>query len=232
MKNKEDNKEKRRKWIIILILLLLLMIITITLTYGVFVYTKEGNSDNEITTGTIKLLYTENSGIGKGISMTNALPVSDEEGKNYSTDDYVFDFKITAVVPNDNIINYEVTARMSKDSDLPIDIVKLYLVEKNGNIEIPAPLTIDSLKKVKLFSELKDTTLASGNYSDGTSKVEKTLYNGSAFGKDYTQNFRLRMWVSEDSNFTGLDQKDGTIKYPYNDKTFSIKVNVYAKSDS
>ena len=133
----EEEKEKKRKRVIILIiLLLLLLVIVFMVSYSIFSYTKKGDTDNTITTGKIKFLYTENTGVGNGINISDAFPVSDTVGKSYSTENYVFDFKVTASVPNNIELPYEVTARMANTSTLPSNLVKIYLVERQGNTEI------------------------------------------------------------------------------------------------
>ena len=224
----EEDDKKRRKLIIILILLLLILILIIfVVSYSMFDYTKRGDTDNTVTSGEIKFLYTENTGVGNGINITNAFPVSDEVGKGYSTENYVFDFKITADVPKNVDVPYEVTARMSKDSTLPSDVVKIYLVERNGNNETEISTTVNN-GIVKRYSELTDTSINVGTYDDGSKIMEKTLYRDVAIGKNYEKDFRLRMWIAEDTDFSGIEQEDGTMLYPYNGKKFTTTVNVYS----
>ena len=225
----EKEKEKRRKFIIILILLLLLLLMIIFMvTYSLFSYTKKGDTDNTVTTGKIKFLYTENTGVGNGINITNAFPVEDSVGKSYATDKYVFDFKVSAELPDNTTVPYEVTARMNRNSSLPANVVKTYLVLQNGNTETPSSYTVDNNGVVKRYSELPDTSLQVGNYEDGSKIVEKTIYQATAAGKNYNQDFRLRMWIASDTDFSEVVQPDGSVIYPYNDKNFTINVNVYS----
>lgn len=215
---KKDNSKKKRM-VIFLLLILVLIAAIFMLTYSVFTYTKKGDTDNLITTGEIEFLYTENTGVGHGINITNASPVDDNTGKNYSTENYVFDFKITAKLSNGNQIPYEVTAEMLDESTLDSNVVKTYLVKRNGNQEEECSLTVEN-GTVKKFSELTNTDLT-------TNINEKTLFKGLATGNNYEQDFRLRMWLSNDTDFTGVPQPDGTVVYPYNGKTFKVIVNVY-----
>lgn len=228
----EEKSEKRRKTIIILIILLLLLVLIVfMITYSLFDYTKKGDTENTITSGEIRFLYTENTGVGNGVSITNAFPVEDSVGKMYSTENYVFDFKVTATAPSGKSIPYEVTARLGKNSTMPSNAVKVYLVEKNGDIEKETPLTVDEAGTVKKFSELKDTSVNVGTYEDGSAITEKTIYNGVATGTEYEQNFRYRMWISNDVDFSGITDENGNVTYPYNNKTFTTTINVYAKAD-
>lgn len=215
----KDNKSKAIMLSVIGVLSLI--IITIGVTYAVFTYTKLGSTENTITTGTIKFLYTENTGVGSGIKLTNALPVSDTVGKSYSTDGKIFDFKVTGSNSGNEAIPYEVTLRESDGSTLDSTVVKVYLTDMTGNADTQI------LSPTK-FTLLPDTTIDSGKYT------EKTLYNGTvnAGVTNYEKSFRLRMWVDEATNFsaTGVDSSGNPI-YPYNNKTFKALVNVYANAE-
>jgi len=91
-------KNKKKQIIITLIAIISLIVITVGVTYAFFNYAKEGTTDNTIQTGTITFLYTEVSGVGKGISLTDAYPVADSIGKVQVGEGKVFDFKVTLVI--------------------------------------------------------------------------------------------------------------------------------------
>lgn len=215
-------KNNKSKAIVLSVLgVLSIMIVTIGITYAIFTYTKLGTTENTIQTGSIKMLYTENTGVGKGIKITNALPVPDSTGILYSTENYVFDFKVTGTNTGTDVIPYEVTLRQSDDSTLDGSIIKVYLTDmtENADTQIIAPTK---------YTLLPDTTIVdTGKYT------EKTLYKdtiGNTSAKEYEKSFRLRMWISEDADFSGTTEENGTITYPYNDKTFTAFVNVYGNA--
>ena len=143
-------KDKNKKILLSIIGILLLVLITVGVTVALFTYTRLGTTKNTVTTGTLKLLYTENIGVGNGISMTNALPVSDEVGKSYGTENYVFDFKIEATNTASYAIPYEVTLRKKSDSTLNENNVKIYLTDMTGDAdtEIVAPTLYSDLKQL------------------------------------------------------------------------------------
>ena len=97
--------------------LILLVVTLIGTTYAIFTYTKLGTTENVITTGALNFIYTENTGVGSGISLTDALPVSDEVGKAYSTENYVFDFKIEGENTSTKEMEYEITLEKDNTSD-------------------------------------------------------------------------------------------------------------------
>ena len=200
-------KNKKKQIIITLIAIISLIVITVGVTYAFFNYAKEGTTDNTIQTGTITFLYTEVSGVGKGISLTDAYPLSDSIGKIQTGEGKVFDFKVTSTISMNSSIDYQVTARKKTDSTLDDSSVKVYLTEVNG--------TEQELLLSK-YSELDQTDKVDSSKFDERILYEATVPANTA---NYEKNFRLRMWVDENTDFT-----DGSM----NDKTFTITVNVYA----
>ena len=198
---------KKKQIIITLVAIISLIVITVGVTYAFFNYAKEGTTDNTIQTGSITFLYTEVSGVGKGISLTEAYPVADSIGKVQVGEGKVFDFKVTSNISMNSNIGYQVTARKKTGSTLANSAVKVYLTEVNG--------TEQELLLSK-YSELDQTDKVDSSKFD-----ERILYEGTvpANTSNYEKNFRLRMWVSDDTDFS-----DGSM----NDKTFTLTVNVYA----
>ena len=200
-------KNKNKQIIITLIAIISLIVITVGVTYAFFNYSRTGTTDNVVKTGGITFLYTEVSGVGKGISLTEAYPVSDSIGKVQVGEGKVFDFKVTSNISMNSSIGYQVTARKKTGSTLANSAVKVYLTEVNG--------TEQELLLSK-YSELSQTDKVDSSKYD-----EKILYEATvpANTANYEKNFKLRMWVSDDTDFT-----DGSM----NDRTFTLTVNVYA----
>ena len=200
-------KNKKKQIVITLIAIISLIVITVGVTYAFFNYSRTGTTDNVVKTGGITFLYTEVSGVGKGISLTEAYPVADSIGKVQTGEGKVFDFKVTSNISMNSSIGYQVTARKKTGSTLDDSAVKVYLTEVNG--------TEQELLLSK-YSELDQTDKVDSSKFD-----ERILYEGTvpANTSNYEKNFRLRMWVSDDTDFT-----DGSM----NDKTFTLTVNVYA----
>jgi len=206
---------KKKQSILMLVAIIGLIVITAGVTYAFFNYAKEGTTDNAITTGSITFLYTEVNGVGRGISIDDAFPISDAQGKAQTGEGKVFDFKVTSTTQMDASIPYEVTARKKTGSTLDESAVKLYLTTVDGNTE--TEVLLDNYNNLDQTSKVSKDTY-----------TEKTIYTGRvpANQSNYEQNFRLRMWIDSDVKFS--PNPDGT--YPYNDKTFTVTVNVYANA--
>ncbi len=202
-----EKNIKKKQVLLTLLGVISLIVITVGVTYAFFNYAKEGTTDNTIKTGSITFLYTEVSGVGKGISLTEAYPVADSIGKVQVGEGKIFDFKVTSNISMNSSIGYQVTARKKTASTLDDNAVKVYLTEVNG--------TEQELLLSK-YSELSQTDRV-----DANKYTEKVLYESRvpANTANYEKNFRLRMWVDENTDFS-----DGSM----NDKTFTLTVNVYA----
>ena len=202
------KKNKKKTLILSIIGLIGLVIVTIGITYAVFTYTKLGTTDNTVISGTLKFLYTENTGVKTGIQLTNALPISDTQGKVLDGDNNVFDFSIEATNTGTEAIPYEVTLRKKDTSTLGEDYVKVYLTDRTESTEK------EELEPTN-FNKLTQTNINVG------SEIEKTIYNGTVNGGEvsYKKDFRLRMWIDETSNQTDI-----------NGKELTAMVNVYSNA--
>ena len=203
------KNNKKKALILSIIGLFGLVIVTVGITYAVFTYTKLGTTDNTVTSGTLKFLYTENTGVKTGIKLTNALPISDTQGKVLDGDNNVFDFSIEATNTGTEVIPYEVTLRKKDTSTLAEENVKVYLTDRTETQET-------SLLEPTKYSELIQTSINVGN------EIEKTIYKSSVVGGEvsYRKDFRLRLWIDEQSNQDDI-----------NGKEFTATVNVYANAE-
>ncbi|MEG1986990.1 MAG: hypothetical protein RR047_00800 [Bacilli bacterium] len=203
--------EKQTKTILSGLALIALLLITVGASYAFFTYSKQGSKVNSVTTGTLTFAYNESEAVGNGITLTNAMPITDDAGKGLLGAGNIFDFTITAsasAVP----LNYSVAA-IKQSGNLSEGAVKIYLTDITGT-EQPSPLTVSG-GVVKKYSEL------GANPNGG-----KTIYTGT-FGvgtNNATKNFRLRMWVASDAT----NVTDGN--WNYNNQNFQVKVGVYANS--
>lgn len=215
-----EKKNHGQQILLSILGILSLVLITSGVTYSIFTYTKLGSTENTITVGTIKLLYTESTGVGKGIKITNALPISDTEGKAYNTADHTFDFTIEGENSGDEVIPYEVTLRQKADSAssmLDNKIVKVYFTKMSGDTET-------AVFEPTLFSALTNTTVDVGSNIEKTLITEK-VPTGATGDNKYVQNYRLRMWIDENADFSA------TTYYKHTSTGITITAADYALLD-
>ena len=208
---------KEIKRLLIVASIVLLFVITLGVTYAFFTYVKDGTTENTIKSGSITFLYDEINQSGNSISIIDALPVTDEIGKEQVKS---FNFRIVAHPSSSTSIPYELTLRKKTGSDNIDDIVKIYLAKTSS---YDANISSEEELVTSIFSDL--TTVSKNGYS------EKTLFSTEvpAGNLSYEQNYRLKMWIDNDADYSGIiNSNTGEIEYPYNNKTFIITVNAYA----
>ena len=197
---------KSKEKILILGLILLMIIAVIGVSYAAFSYTGTGSQVNSITSGAIMMTYTESDNV---INMTGALPTTDATGTVRLTEGEYFDFTISSNITGNVNINYEISAKDVTTSDRKIDgsNIKLYLtrIKEDG--------TEEELMSPETYNEE-----ASANNYTGRPAGEMSLY-ASSMNSSETNNYRLRMYVTEEYN----PQGDG------GNLQFSVKINVYGK---
>ncbi len=196
---------KNNKKVIMSLVVTSLVLITAGVTYAFFSYSRTGTTENAIRMGDITFLYEEIDKQGNGINIEDAVPVSDETGKQGRA----FNFRITSTNTVNAPIPYQITARKVTDIEnpLPDDAIKVYLTKVDSN-----DTTQETQVLLEKYSELP--TLVYNNHNDEILWTDQVPAGSS----NYSQSYRLRMWIAQDTDFsTGQ----------YTDKQFSIKVNVY-----
>ena len=210
--------EKKKQGIIITsVLLVCLILVVIGVSFAFFTYSRQGSKENTITTGSLTFVYDEKKAEGNGIILSNAFPMSDEVGKAQSGDNNVFDFQVLASTKGESIA-YEVIGKKDDASTLSENVTKIYLTTLSGSEESEVATTIKD-GVVTTYDELSDTQIKD--------QTGKTLYQEviPLNQTGYQKNFRLRMWLSEEANTTTNGSWD------YNNKTFTIRINVVANGE-
>ena len=199
------------------VLLICLILVVIGVSFAFFTYSRQGSKENTITTGSLTFVYDEKKAEGNGITLSNAFPMSDEDGKGQSGDNNVFDFQVLATTQGESI-SYEVIGKKEDSSTLPENVTKIYLTTLSGSEESEVATTVKD-GVVTTYDELSDTQIED--------QTGKTLYQEviPLNQTGYQKNFRLRMWLSEEANTTTNGSWD------YNNKTFTIRINVVANGE-
>ena len=210
-------EKKKQGMIITSVLLICLILVVIGVSFAFFTYSRQGSKENTITTGSLTFVYDEKKAEGNGIILSNAFPMSDEVGKAQSGDNNVFDFQVLASTKGESIA-YEVIGKKDDASTLSENVTKIYLTTLSGSEESEVATTIKD-GVVTTYDELSDTQIKD--------QTGKTLYQEviPLNQTGYQKNFRLRMWLSEEANTTTNGSWD------YNNKTFTIRINVVANGE-
>lgn len=201
-KEKKTEEEEHSLWQYMPYLLLftiLLFFCVFGITYSI--YKGDSGSDNEIVTDQIIFSYSDVDKVGNGIFIQDAIPISDDMGKAMTGKNQYFDFYITASTKKSKVF-YQLLVNKDEESTLSNNNVRIYLTKMLGSYE--EELVLDN------FSNLKQKKVKNKDYYV---LYEKTL---SESLENYSDSYRLRMWVAEDAT-------------NYENQKFSIKIDVYAE---
>ena len=127
--------------------------------------------------------YTDNI---TGLSIVDATPTTDSIGMKNSKDGQYFDFSIEVHLENAKTVEYEVAAiKDASNSTISDDDIKIYLEKENSG-------TYTKVFKPAGYVPIeRDTELGSPEGSMVLARVKQI--------KDSTDNYRLRMWISDKS---------------------------------
>ena len=186
---------KKKKILLVIVSVFLIALISFG-TYALW-NSELLTGNNSITTGQVKMSYTESNEIG----MDNALPIKDEEGKvltNY------FDFQVLSYIKtraNDDTqrkLNYNIVLEpINVDNPLSDSEIKVYLtkVENGTETVVVEPTTIEKLNNKVLSSK------------------EEIFSNNKA---EVVTSYRLRAWINESVDTTKLNEKKYSYKFRVN----------------
>ena len=184
-----------KKRLLPLLLAIISLVMIIGGSYAVWNYNFIGNS-NTISTADMSIEFLEsNSNI---ITIENALPMGDNDGKSQET---TFDFSVTSRTPKDAVFGYILSIeKLEVDNDataLNDNDIKVYLTDYSDN-ELVEPTLISELDNYKLYSN---------------------LHRHNNTNRDIQDKYKLRVWVNPE-NVNAFNWNSST-KYQY-----KFKINV------
>ena len=178
--NNKKSKKDKKKIIIASSIIVLLLALVIGITYAAFDFSFIGNR-NVIETGDISIEFLESDDV---ITLTNALPTSDSNGKAQTND---FDFQVTTKASNGINLKYNLNIeKLAVDSgytSLNDNEVKVYLTDENDN-PLVGPTLISNLSNYNLYSKVNSHTEDSLEIKD---------------------KYKIRVWIDENVDSSSWD---------------------------
>ena len=203
------------------IVLIVIIVSIIGLTFAFFTYSRLSTTETTLQMGKMMFGYTEES---NGISLINAIPISDERAMDSVNENSYFDFYITYNFPTTTTIYYEIDLEdVTKELDeiqngslTSIDYSRIKVALENRNqVQKNRVLSVEPI----YFSELINTPAAND-------KKGYKLYNQTTTGSN-TDYYRLYMWIPEyDQANVGIPLIDLDGVQGIQQQVFSVKVNV------
>lgn len=188
-----------------------LIIAFVGISYAAFNFSFS-DQENTISTGTISLSFLNNT---DSVAINNAIPISDEEGKQLSGKGNVYDFSVQTILSKNTTINYEISVERTSitSNSLADENIRFYLQKKDGKNYIDTPITTTP----QPFLPLKEDSFL------GSKKGNMVIYSGTFSNttdieQQFSQSFRLRMWVAQDTVIDSVSRE------------FKVRLNVTAKA--
>ena len=214
----ENLKNKRTA---IILGIFALVIITTAASFAFFTYSRVGTTTSTIISGDIEFTFEEGASAG----LANAFPVSDSVGAKDTSEEYTF------------------TVNLKSSSATNKATYNVYLLDNNDEAGVNY-FTNDQIK----FALIKDgvyvanTTAESGvklssitGFDEGTTQGEGLVLQDQEISAGTTNEFKLRIWISDDVNYSNTTLTDDntdvnndaqTSTGKYNSFKYSLKVKV------
>ena len=213
---------RKRQIIISILALLSLTLVTTGVSYSLLDYDENDRSSKSRLTYNYTSIDEKNE-----LSIVDSVPLSDVAGKKLSGDENLFKFSVDGTIEKGKEIPYEITVAKDTNSTLSGDFVKLYLTEVVDGKEYPINTTISQDGVVKKYSELATSSVLD-------TWENRIIYQGIAdYENDGTfhRDYYVRIWIDGDTKIEPEVLTDGTLVYPYQNKKFTIKINVNQKEN-
>ena len=204
-------KSESKQIILSILGISILIIAFVGISYAAFHSVLSGEK-NSVATGTISLQFSDNS---ESISISNAMPISDDEGKSLTGNGNVYDFSVYTILSKNTTINYEISLEKININtpNLDNENVRFYLQNQEGDTFVDTPITTVPQSFIPL---VEDSFL-------GTKKGNMVIFSGTFSNttdsdRELNQKFRLRIWVGKDTIIDSISRE------------FQVKLNVTAKA--
>ena len=211
----KDNNNNSKQVLLSVLGVAILVVAVVGVSFAAFSYSRTGEEVNTITTGTITMNYTDDS---NGINLTNAMPMSDGDGKKLTGENNVFDFTVSATISGSGTTNidYAIIAAPEDGNTLNDNDIKVWLTDTSdvgqGNTA-SNPVVLNTLPA----SSTTSATTGSPDSSD-----DYVLKSGTFSGTGGSDSYRLRMWVDYNAPSMAGDVASQL--------TYQLRVNVYGKA--
>lgn len=185
----EKNKEEIPKFLIFELSICIIFVIIMAIGIAVFANREEKVIIKKENGANIVLNYSSDT---SGLTIKGATPTTDAVGLQRSDDGEYFDFSVETTLDNAPSLEYEIVAIRDKtNSTIADNDIKIYLEkEKSGTY-------------TKVFGPSKYTPLKKKD-NFGAKAGSMVLLNTKKTNSS-TDNYRLRMWLSDKSTTTSGD---------------------------
>lgn len=179
----KDKKNKCSKGVLIgTLLAMLLVIVGVCLAVYIYISSPKTVQEEKLDGGNIYLTYTDDV---CGLTLTNLGLFSDDNGMALNIADLYFDFSVSVSLEDAQKISYEISLVPDKTSTVDDKYVKAYLEKQTSG-------TFTSVFEPDFI------TLENSKTALGSPKGSMVLHTEEK-NKSTSDNYRLRLWVSDEN---------------------------------
>lgn len=216
----KDNNNNSKQVLLSVLGVAILVVAVVGVSFAAFSYSRTGEEVNTITTGTITMSYTD---VSNGIELTNAMPMSNEQGKALTGENNVFDFNVSATISGSGTtqIDYAIIAAPEDGNTLKDNDIKVWLTNRASDTsgsDVGQGNTIEP----KVLNTLPASSTTSATTGSPDSSDDYVLASGTFSGNGQTDNYRLRMWVDQNAPSMAGNVTDAL--------SYQLRVNVYGRA--
>lgn len=170
------SRKKNNNNYLVAVSVVILLVVTVSVFFCIKAYVAREKNKSVLITNTITMNYTSEF---NGLMVPASSVYNEQDGKILQNKENVFDFVVSSKIKNSTKTKYSVYLQKDKSSNIPDDMVKVYLESS----------TDDKYTKVKqVISPVK--------YKDSQNeKVDGMLLKNDTLSKSTKLYFRLRIWV-------------------------------------
>ncbi len=194
----ENNKNNTGRQVLLSVLAVAILVVAVVgVSFAFFTYSRQGTTTNTISTGTLVFKYDE---VTPGITLTNALPLTDDQAKtSLEKENGYFDFSVTSTIKGNMNISYDVIVEEASDPDLVKTLeskyVKVRLRKGTGAGTFSEDGTISYFDALtKCDKDGNDAGDADSNFrklaTDSFTEDDTTKGNNTHY-------YRFQMWMSD-----------------------------------
>lgn len=217
------EQTSNRKIIILVIIVIAMIFLVIGFSFSFFRYSRLSTTSSVIQAGQMMFGYIEEI---NGISLVNAVPISDEDAMSTVEEGTYFDFYITYSFSKTSTLTYEIDIEDITDeleevqngTLQKLDASRIKVALENRTV----PLPNENEKMVvapQFFANIQHTVASNGK--KGYKLFEKKT---TGKGKDF---YRLYLWIPEyDVAGEGIPLIDTETSSGIANQSFSVRINV------
>lgn len=170
------SKRKKKGNHLVIVSVIILVVVTVSVFFGIKVYVDRQQNKSTVITNTIIMNYTSEF---NGLMIPATSVYNDQDGKVLQNKENIFDFVVSSKIKKSTKTKYSIYLQKDKSSNIPDDMVKVYLES-----------SIDDK-----YTNVKQVISPAKYKNSQNEKIDGMLLKNDTLSKSTKLYYRLRIWV-------------------------------------